>query len=583
MPGMRSNLIASRMYFRVASVFTLLPALLVSGCDSSSDRDEIAERLTREIIITSPAPNDSNGNLTTAITASLFLPDEHRDGKAYPLIIHSHSWGGSRISSGELRAMEPTTASSSMPYGAQVESQLAALREAGYAIISFDQRGFGRNGDDGDEGSEGGSHGMSPDFEIEDAKAVVQWGVDNLNLLTDDGDPRIGLMGNSYGGAFQPMLAAEDPRIDAIVPSMTWHNLEAAFAPNGVLKKAWLIAICNKIVDEDGAELSAEMELACTQVRLNDSREIEDARITESLFFDNSLASYEADSSFQMPQVDALILQGVRDTLFPLNEALNMHRYLSSAGGDVKIIAHESGHGAVRSGAGSQGPIGQAYCGSIDAITTIRRWLDEKLYKRAAVALPDICVALDNRTGVHVTNVAPATSAHRVAISPAATVTGSSENNVRSAADEALFFALSRTITQTNQILLGTPIARLTVSASPFNSDPTPLTGPNAAGVFIGIGIQRNNQVYLVDDQVQPVLSSDNRTGATPEPIELVAVAEKLEVGDRVGVLLYGKHDLYENHPIGSGGVGTNWDGNAATVLGSVDLPIIEVDKLDRR
>ena len=353
------------MRLRLTSACSLFLALLLSGCDSASDRDEIAEELTREIIITSQAPNDSNGNLTTAITASLFLPDEHRDGKTYPLIIHSHSWGGSRISSGELRSIEPATAATPVPYDAQVESQLVALREAGYAIISFDQRGFGRNGDDGDNGSEGGSHGMSPDFEIEDAKAVVQWAVDNLNLLSDNGDPRIGLLGSSYGGAFQPMLAAEDSRIDAIVPSMTWHNLEDAFAPNGVLKKAWLIAICNKIVDEDGAELSTEMELACTQVRLNDSREIEDARITESLFFDNSLASYEADSTFTMPKVDALILQGVRDTLFPLNEALNMYRYLSSAGGDVKIIAHESGHSSIRSGAGSQGPIGQAYCGNI--------------------------------------------------------------------------------------------------------------------------------------------------------------------------------------------------------------------------
>ncbi len=571
------------MYFRPTSSLTMLLAILAGGCDSSSDRDEIAERLTREIIITSQAPNDSNGNLTTAITASLFLPDEHRDGKAYPVIIHSHGWGGSRISSDEFRSIDPATAASSSDYGFQVESQLVALREVGYAIISYDQRGFGRNGDDGDNGSEGGSHGMSPDFEIEDAKAVVQWAVDNLNLLSDNGDPRIGLLGSSYGGAFQPMLAAEDPRIDAIVPSMTWHNLKNSFAPNGVLKKAWLIAICTKIVDEDGAELSTEMELACTQVRLNNSREIEDARITESLFFDNSLASYEADSSFQMPKVDALILQGVRDTLFPLNEALNMHRYLSSAGGDVKIIAHESGHSGVRSGRGSQGPIGQAYCGSIDAITTIRRWFDEKLYRRVAVTLPPICVALDNRTGAQVASIAAATPEYRVNL-PSPTVTGDTQNNDGSAADDALFIELGAPIAQSNLALLGTPIARVTVTPGLFNSDPTPATGP-AAGVFIGIGIKRNNQKYLVDDQVQPILSSDPRAeaGNVPAPIDLVTVAEKLEVGDVVGVLLYGKHDIYENHPIGSGQTGTNWEGNVATILGSVDLPIIEVDNLDRR
>ncbi|MBB3047293.1 ABC-2 type transport system ATP-binding protein [Litorivivens lipolytica] len=573
-----------RFLFIVAIVLTPL----LSGCNSSSDRDDIPEELTREIIINSQAPNDSNGNLTTAITASLFLPDEHRNGQAYPLIIHSHSWGGSRVSSSELRNMVPATAASTSDYGSQVNSQLAALREAGYAIISFDQRGFGRNGDDGDNGSEGGSHGMSPDFEIEDAKAVVQWAVDEwqagrLNLLADGDDPRIGLLGSSYGGAFQPMLAAEDPRIDAIVPSMTWHNLEASFAPNGVLKKAWLIAICNKVVDEDGAELSTEMELACTQVRLDDSREIEDARVTENLFFDNSLASYEADPTFRMPKVDALILQGVRDTLFPMNEALKMRRYLLSGGGDVKIIAHESGHSGVRSGAGSQGPIGQAYCGSIDAITTIRRWFDEKLYRRNSVALPDICVALDNRTGIRVSSIAPASGSYRVAIPPSTTLQGISENNVRSAANEALFYPLGQPITQSNLILLGTPLARVTVNAGVTNDDPTPATGPNAAGIFIGVGILRNNQIYLVDDQVQPILSTDPRTDGTQQPIELVAVAEKLEVGDRVGVLLYGKHDLYENHPIGSNELGTNWDGNVATVFGTVDLPIIEANSLDRR
>lgn len=567
---------------RKARIALLAAALPIAACDSDGDSD-IADELIREITIVSPTPNDSDGNLTTTLTATLYLPEKHQTGQAYPLILHSHGWGGSRISGAEYRAMQPGNAATPAHYGSLIDSQIVALREGGYAVISFDQRGFGR-GDDGDNGSDGGSHGMSPDFEIEDSKAVLNWAVANLNLLEDSpGDPKVGLLGNSYGGAFQPMLAAEDPRIDAIVPSITWFNLREAFAPNGVLKKAWLIAICDKVVDEDGAQLSAEMELACTQVRLPESREIDDARITESLFFDNSVVSYTTDPTFVMPRVDALILQGVRDTLFPLNEGLALYEFLLTSGGDVRLLAHESGHDGVRRGAGSQGDIGQPYCGTIDVIATVKRWFDEKLLGATAPELPRICLALDNHRAAHVGSVALADGSHRVSIPPLANVLGASENNVRSAANDALFYALPQ-IAESNLALLGTPIARLVVQAAPTNSDPTPLTGPNAAGLFVGVGILRNNQIYLVDDQVQPILSTDERTDETPEPIPLVAVAEKLEVGDRVGVLIYGKHDLYENHPIDdTESIGSNWQDNVATFFGTVDLPIVEVNALDER
>lgn len=566
---------------RQAKIALLALALPIAACDSNDS--DIAPELIREITIVSPVPNDTDGNITTTLTATLYLPEKHQNGQPYPLILHSHSWGGSRVSGDEYRGTKPGNASTPAHYGSLVDSQIVALREGGYAVISYDQRGFGR-GDDGDNGSDGGSHGMSPDFEIEDAKAVLDWAVANLNLLEDSpGDPKVGMMGNSYGGAFQPMLAAEDPRVDAIVPSITWYNLQNAFAPNGVLKKAWLIAICDKVVDEDGAQLSAEMELACTQVRLTDSREINDARITESLFFDNSPAAYDADPAFVMPRVDALILQGVRDTLFPLNEGLALHEFLLSGGGDVRLLAHESGHDGVRRGAGSQGEIGQPYCGNIDVITAIKRWFDEKLLGAVPLALPRICVALDNQRAIHLGSMPATDDTHRVTITPLASVFGSSENNVQSAANEALFYTLPQ-ITDSNLALLGTPIARLVVEAAPTNSDPTPLTGPNAAGLFVGIGILRDNRLFLVDDQVQPILSTDARTDETPEPIPLTAVAEKLEVGDRVGVLVYGKHDLYENHPIDdTDGIGSNWQGNAATFFGVVDLPIVEANTIDER
>ena len=317
-------------------------------------------------------------------------------------------------------------------------------------------------------------------------------------------------------------------------------------------------------------------------MRLANTRELADAPITENLFFDNGLVSYASDPRFVMPPVDALILQGTRDTLFPLSEGLALYNYLRSAGGDVRLITHESGHNGVRSGAGSQGAIGRGFCGNIDAIKLIKAWFDEKLYDRAPPSLPQICLSLDDSSALHLDSIPVASGDHRVTIPPLTTVLGSSENNTDSAADAALFFPVTQ-ISTANLALAGTPVARLFVQAGPANTDPSPLSGPNSAAIFVGIGIRRNNAIFLVDDQVQPILSTDNRTGQPPQPIELVAVAEKLEVGDRVGVLIYGKHDLYENHPIGSSGTGNNWQGNIATVLGEVDLPIITVSAIDSR
>ena len=38
-------------------------------------------------------------------------------------------------------------------------------------------------------------------------------------------DPRVGMSGGSYGGGVQFLAAARDPRIDAITPTIAWHDL----------------------------------------------------------------------------------------------------------------------------------------------------------------------------------------------------------------------------------------------------------------------------------------------------------------------------------------------------------------------
>ena len=45
-------------------------------------------------------------------------------------------------------------------------------------------------------------------------------------------DPRVGMVGGSYGGQIQFAVADKDPRLDAIVPIITWSDLSYSLAPN---------------------------------------------------------------------------------------------------------------------------------------------------------------------------------------------------------------------------------------------------------------------------------------------------------------------------------------------------------------
>ena len=45
------------------------------------------------------------------------------------------------------------------------------------------------------------------------------------------GDPRVGVVGASYGGALAVMLGATDPRVDSVVGVVAWNDLAEAFFP----------------------------------------------------------------------------------------------------------------------------------------------------------------------------------------------------------------------------------------------------------------------------------------------------------------------------------------------------------------
>jgi pimeloyl-ACP methyl ester carboxylesterase len=116
-------------------------------------------------------------------------------------------------------------------------------------VLSFDERGHGAS-----QPQNGGGYArlIDPRAETRDAQVLLDWAFDHAatyNLATepDSGIPKdlvVGTLGYSYGGAFQSPLAALDERIDTLVPISTWHNLKQSLAAGDAIKQSWVQLLC---------------------------------------------------------------------------------------------------------------------------------------------------------------------------------------------------------------------------------------------------------------------------------------------------------------------------------------------------
>ncbi|MCT9929605.1 alpha/beta fold hydrolase [Planotetraspora sp. A-T 1434] len=163
-----------------------------------------------------PVVDGPAGDQHVTIDATFFPPAS--GGKA-PAVLLAHGFGGSKES---------------------VRAQAERLADQGYAVLTWSARGFGR--------STGEIALNSPDYEVKDVRQLVDWLAKRPEVRLDaGGDPRVGITGGSYGGAIALMAAAYDSRIDAIAPMVTWYDLADALFPdatgrgpvNGVFKKMW--------------------------------------------------------------------------------------------------------------------------------------------------------------------------------------------------------------------------------------------------------------------------------------------------------------------------------------------------------
>lgn len=540
-----------------------------------------------------------------AIVFQVFEPRLFDCRNRHPLILQSHGFGGSRTTDAGNDPMAP----------------IQPLVDAGYAVISIDERGHGESG--------GTVRVMDPDYAGQDLVQIVDWAEANLDYLAyDHNNLLLGAVGGSYGGGFQYMLYNVDPdkRMDAMVPQITWHDLTYSLDPGGVVKTYWASVLA--VLGDSKTGFSMDPFIRSILLEGLATNHIPETALdflfyhSPSYFTDNErnlalLDSGNSDGFLLDPvtgslpitsdgryivntpprdpyPVDILMFQGVRDNLFPMNEAYENYRAFSKAGGDVRLLTYPFGHHYLAPNIGliqetlangdfyakalpefpaeGTGPLSS--CGRIDVTQATLAWFNEKLRGQGnadnvITTGKQICFSLAPGDAVSAPEMTVGGTSFPVKnpLSDLLPVTVLAGPNPAPA-------IIPLTTVDQDAVIAGLPTANLRLTfgidsldnACLDSSDPIFGTGTCDAILFAGVGLIRNGVPELIDAQVQPI------RGIGDHNIELTGIAERLQPGDQLTLMLYGQHPTFV------GAFSRDLTSYNLKVEGSVQLPLLTAD-----
>lgn len=282
----------TRRAIMTAVVLCLVLIAALAGLALSAG-DTIAARRTDHVIPTAGARIDT----------TWFVPADASGTR--PTVLLGHGFGGDK------NDMAP---------------QARRLVAHGYNVLTWSARGFGK--------STGRIALNAPDVEVADVKKLLDWVAEQPGVLLDrDGDPRVGMAGGSYGGGIALMTAANDSRVDAIVPAITYWNLADALVPNGVYKKLWAGVLFNS----GGGCAKFDPQICAAYTRIAETGRASNADL--KLLRDRSPIAF--GDRIKAP---TLWLQGQNDSLFPLGQADAGVRQLAKNGTPVTLDWIAGGH-----------------------------------------------------------------------------------------------------------------------------------------------------------------------------------------------------------------------------------------------
>ncbi|MET7805544.1 alpha/beta fold hydrolase [Micromonospora chersina] len=358
---MRSPLPVARIRRALASrprrvVAAVVVVVLVAAALVWAARPQRPDFRTESALVT--VRSGPAGDQPVDLDTTLYLPGDASARHRVPAVLLAHGFGGTKES---------------------VRSDAEDLVARGYAVLTWTARGFGRSG--------GEIHLDSPDYEVRDAQRLLDRLAARPDIRLDAaGDPRVGVVGGSYGGGLALLLAAQDRRVDAIVPMITWNDLSRAFLPEstgkapteGVFKKGWAGIFFGGggnagsgpaglagtgAAQPEGAPASAgapspqpgtgpgrapagAADPSCGRFAADVCAAY--LRIATSGRADGPAVELLRRSSpagvLDRIKAPALLVQGEADTLFPLTEADANARGIAAAGTPVRVAWFTGGH-----------------------------------------------------------------------------------------------------------------------------------------------------------------------------------------------------------------------------------------------
>jgi ABC-2 type transport system ATP-binding protein len=327
-------------------VAVMVLALGVAGMPTAASAQEPTKKeLTIDVVV---GPKD---DAKCNVKANLFTPAGVSASNPAPAILATNGFGGSKS---DFDTLGP------------------AFARRGYVFLAYSGLGFGGSGCkiqlddpdwDGKSGSQlvsflGGSKAAADGTKIDFVERDKR---DHTGAKRDD-DPRVGMIGGSYGGQIQFAIAGIDPRLDALVPQITWNDLSYSLTPNntdfvkgvtyetpGVAKLDWpvlftalgLSGIQQVFTQQDPSHIGVCPNFddrVCTGLIQSGSTGYPD-QATLDLLRHASVASY-----IQNIRIPTFLSQGQSDTLFDLQEAVATYRSLRAQKVPVKMLWRSAGH-----------------------------------------------------------------------------------------------------------------------------------------------------------------------------------------------------------------------------------------------
>ena len=280
-----------------------------------------------------------------------WFPDPSADGGVRPTVLMGPGWG----QSGDTDTSQA---------GIQGALSIAQLWQGGFNVLTWDPRGFGH--------STGTAEVDSPDDEGRDVSAIINWVAQRPGVELDrPGEPRVGMVGESYGGGIQFAAAEQDCRIDAIAPTIAWHSLATSLDKNQTPKAGW-----GNILERVASTAKLDPEIPASDREMNTTGVID----AQAASFFESRGPAQSLSKVRVP---TLILQGTVDDLFTLDEGIANYEVLRSQGTTVSMAWFCGGHGVCLTDPGSAievGPLSLSWMQRYVARDTSVRVLDGFAY-----------------------------------------------------------------------------------------------------------------------------------------------------------------------------------------------------------